>query len=120
MISSEELIAVSKKGCNVRVEKNTEDHREIVIFDGGRRAERNIEIDRDEYEHLMTETVSQLLARNGADLKVRVGGDFYGRLWVEVRSGFFSHRLSRLGLSPRHINLLREGLSDRGGRDEAA
>lgn len=120
MISSDELIALSKKGRDVRVAKNTDEYREIVIFDGARRAERNIEIDREEYENLMAETVSQLLARHGADLNVRVGGDFYGRLWIEVRSGFFSHRLSRLGLSPRHIKLLREGLSDRGFRDEAA
>ena len=120
MISSEELIAVSKKGRDVRVAKNTEDHREIVIFDGARRAARNIEISREDYERLMQETVAQLLARNGADLKVRVGGDFYGRLWVEVRSGVLSHRLSRLGLSPRHINLLREGLTDRAQEDKAA
>jgi len=120
MISSEELIALAKKGRDVRVTKDTEDNHEIEIFDGPGWIERSIEIDRDAYEHLMTETVSQLLARHGDDLKVGVGGDFYGRLWVEVRSGLLSHRLSRLGLSPRHINLLREGLSDCGGRDEAA
>ena len=113
MISSDQLIACAKKGRDFRVAKNTADNRVVVIHDRRRRAERNIEIPSEHYETLMQETVSQLVARHGSDLKVSVGGDFYGRSWVEVRSGFFSRRTSRLGLSPRHINKLRDALAER-------
>ena len=113
MISSDQLIELSKKGRDIRVAKNTADNRVVVVADRLRRAQRNIEIPSEHYEDLMQETVSQLVARHGSDLKVSVGGDFYGRLWVEVRSGFFSRRTSRLGLSPRHINKLRDALAER-------
>lgn len=110
MISSEQLIALSKKGRDVRVAKDACDHRHVIIRDRTRRTEANVEVPPETYEGLMQDTVAKLVARNGADLHVSVGSDFYGRSWIEVRSGFLSRRKSRLGLSPRHVNMLRDAL----------
>ncbi len=120
MMSPDQLIALSKKGRDVRVAKDSSDNRRVVILDRMRRAERNIEIPPEHYEYLMEETVAKLAERNGSDLKVSIGGDFYGRLWIEVRSGFLARRTSRLGFSPRHINKLRDALADHQHEDQAA
>lgn len=119
MISSEQLITFSKKGRDVRVAKDASDIRRVVIGDRSHKRERNFEILQEHYEALMEETVAKLVARNGSDLRVSVGGDFYGHVWIEVRSGFFSQRRSRLGLSPRHINMLRDALAERQHEDQA-
>ena len=120
MMSPDQLIALSKKGRDIRVAKDTSDNRRFVIADRRRRLDRYIEIPPEHYENLMEETVAKLAERNGSDLKVSIGGDFYGRLWIEVRSGFFARRTSRMGLSPRHINKLRDALADRQQDDRAA
>jgi len=120
MMSPDQLIALSKKGRHIRVAKDMSDNRQIVIADRRRRTERSIEIPREHYENLMEETVAKLAERNGSDLKVSIGGDFYGRLWIEVRSGFLAQRTSRLGFSPRHINKLRDALADRQQEGQAA
>ena len=120
MISSEQLIELSKKGRDVRVAKDAGDNRQVIVLDRTRSTQHNIEIPREAYENLMEDTVAKLVARNGADLRVSVGSDFYGHLWIEVRSGFLSRRKSRLGLSPRHINMLRDALGACQREHEAA
>ena len=63
MISSEQLIELSKKGRDVRVAKDAGDNRQVIVLDRTRSTQHNIEIPREVYENLMEDTVAKLVAR---------------------------------------------------------
>ena len=113
-LSSDQLIGFVKSGRNIRISKCANDNRlisiYISIYGWMQLTLREMEIPRNRYEDLIKETVTSLAERHGSDLRVEVRSDHYGRRWVEVHSGFLGRRTSRLGLSPRHINMLQNAL----------
>jgi len=52
----------------------------------------------------MSEVMQGIASRHG--LRVEFKQDFFGGQWLEVRSGLLGLRVSRLQISPRHIQML--------------
>ena len=113
MISSQALLDSIRKGRDIRVRQTSAGSRMIHIcaFRGG--DSWAVELPFAAYEALMRETVLALAERHGSDLRVALKMDHFGSRWAEVSSGLLRHRVSRLGLSPRHLYVLEHAIAAR-------
>lgn len=103
MLSSADLIHHICAGRNIRVSRGANETRTIsIIF--GLSYHRDFELPLAAYDALMSDVMQGIAARS--DLRVDFKQDFYGRQWLEVRSGLLGLRVSRLHISPRHIQML--------------
>ncbi len=109
------VIGQIERGFDMSVQR-IGDRRKIVFRDGARAAG---ELDRDhaDYESLMEALVTELAAGHGSRHSIDFKLDFYGRQWVEIRGGLLGLRKSRLGMSPRYIDLLHSAVLSTGAPD---
>lgn len=119
MLSSEQLITFIKSGRNIRVVRCGNDNRLISILDQRGQVKADVEVPRDLYEGLMTQTLHALAERHGSDLRIEVKRDFYGVARAIVHSGLFGRRTAQLGISPRHIAMLHDALQVRAMEEQA-
>jgi hypothetical protein len=110
---SAEILALVLRGMNLAIRKGADGTRIISLRGLAGLAVRDISVAAADYEPLMLHLVALIAARNGSDLRVCVRSDFYGRTWIEVRSGLLRQSVARLGLSPRHVRALEDAIARR-------
>ncbi|MEZ5852609.1 MAG: hypothetical protein R3D68_18410 [Hyphomicrobiaceae bacterium] len=109
--TAKEFVSAVKRGRNVSVRKGANGRRTVCISDRFPFRTREATLDGPSYDRLMSEVVDTLAALHSSKLSIDLKTDHYGQQWVEVRSGIFRERISRVGISPRHIVRLEMALA---------
>lgn len=112
MLDADELVGLITRGWHVHVARQGED-RVVKLTRRGAGGRREQVLDPATYDQLMTEAMGLLADGHGTRHRVHVNMDFYGNVRAEVRSGLFGRQSSELRISPRHISLLEQLISER-------
>lgn len=115
-----EILELVAGGYHISVRKLTDDARIIQAKSGRGDVKRSFTLALTPYDAVLADVVSGLAARHGRQLRVEIKGDFYGNHWAEVRSGVLGWQMSRIIVSPRHLNALEQALKAREAEPKAA
>ncbi len=107
----DDFVSAVRRGRDVSIRKGANGRRIVCVADRFPFRSKEVALEGYAYDRLMTEAVAALAALRQSGLSIDLKTDHYGQQWVEVRSGFFRERVSRLGISPRHIVKLETALA---------
>ena len=119
MITADDFIGYVKLGCHVRVGR-TATERVLQFTDRSGRIAREERLSLSQYEAVMCAVIEVLAAGDGKSWRVNTGFDFYGSAQAEVRSGLLRRKIAKLGIAPRHIEMLRTRIAKQAEPDKAA
>lgn len=107
---SDDLLRQVASGRHIRVVRRN-NSRVISVLNRRRAVVDSHTLSADDYDEVMRTFVDELVKRASDSFKVRVVIDFYGTQVAEVRAGLFGRNRARIGLSPRHLSRLEDGLT---------
>ena len=104
MLSAGALIRYICAGRDIRVIRHGDGMRIVTVCGRMGSLDQDFEVSTHDHDTIMSDLVQKIAAH--PDLRVAVKQDFFGKQWVEVRSGLFRLRVSRLVILPRYIQML--------------